>query len=58
MNKLEKKVIVTKSTRWEKSLWDKVTDESARLNLTQNTFIKSVLELYFAEKEKQERLEV
>lgn len=57
MKKLEKKVMVTKSTRWEKSLWDKVTDESARLNLTQNTFIKSVLELYFAEKEKQERLE-
>jgi len=57
MKKLEKKVMVTKSTRWEKSLWDKVTAESARLNLTQNTFIKSVLELYFAEKEKQERLE-
>lgn len=57
MKKLEKKIMVTKSTRWEKSLWDKVTDESARLNLTQNTFIKSVLELYFAEKEKQERLE-
>jgi hypothetical protein len=57
MKKLEKKVMVTKSTRWEKSLWDKVTEESARLNLTQNTFIKSVLELYFAEKEKQERLE-
>ena len=57
MKKLEKKVMVTKSTRWEKSLWDKVTEESARLNLTQNTFIKSVLKLYFAEKEKQERLE-
>lgn len=57
MKKLEKKVMVTKSTRWEKSLRDKVTAESARLNLTQNTFIKSVLELYFAEKEKQERLE-
>lgn len=57
MKKLEKKIMVTKSTRWEKSLWDKVTVESARLNLTQNTFIKSVLELYFAEKAKQERLE-
>lgn len=57
MKQLEKKVMVTKSTRWEQSLWDKVTAESSRLNLTQNTFIKSVLEMYFAEKEKTERLE-
>lgn len=57
MKQIEKKVMVTKSTRWEQALWDKVTTESARLNLTQNTFIKSVVELYFAEKEKAERLE-
>lgn len=57
MKQIEKKVMVTKSTRWEQALWDKVTAESAKLNLTQNTFIKSVVELYFAEKEKAERLE-